>query len=431
MKRTLLIVCAVITTLSFRAYAQNEGFLTEMLYPMSGYKSANQPIFAVTFGHNLVVQQMADTINVGNWLNRTRMETPMDANGRFTKFKIANWEISGNKWGPNMLNMEFVYTYNASNKLTKYSRKQHINDTMYIKSDMTYMGSGPNGSPMLGNGLDSIFTTTISALVGMRADSFTYSGNNLTDYSSWDIAGSPSIEMNIKHSYNAGGKLETSISYEDDGSGNMIPVDRTELTYDADGNIATEISSEWNEANDTFEYTEKNVYTYATGTSRMVEQKSYEWGNNTFDLGLTMNLYYDANQKLDSISMVNLSESKEGYAKVNYDGSAYQSVYFYEKKGVTYVATERYIYTEPTTGLNDMVRKTQESMVYPNPSNGFFTVKGVTENSTITIYNLAGKSVLTANTANGEVNAAALGSGIYFFTLTNGSTIQNGKLIIE
>lgn len=422
---------AFLATFTFRATAQNEGFLMEMLYPMSGYMSANQPFYSVTFGHNLVVQQMADTINVGNWLNRSRMETPMDSKGRFTKFKIANWDITGNKWGPNMLNMEFDYTYNASNKLTKYSRKQHINDTMYIKTDMTYMGSGPNGSPMLGNGLDSIFTTTMSALIGMRADSFMYSGNNLTDYSSWDLAGTPSVDMNVKHFYNAGGKLETSISYEDDGSGMMIPVDRTELTYDADGNIATEIFSEYNEANDTFEYTEKNVYTYATGTSRMLEQKSYEWNTNAFDLNLTMNLYYNASQKLDSLTVVDLSESKEGYAKVNYAGSVYESVYFYKKKGAVYVAEERYIYTEPTTGLKELANGSRESVVYPNPSKGIFTVKGVNENSTVTIFDLAGKSVYSTNTNSGQVDASSLGSGIYFFTVSNGSSVQKGKLIIE
>lgn len=293
------------------------------------------------------------------------------------------------------------------------------------------MGSGPNGSPMLGNAIDSIITPNLAAAFGMRADSFVYSGNNLTDFTSWDLAGTPSVDMQVKHMYNAGGKLETSISYEDDGTGIMIPVDRTELTYDADGNIATEISSEWNEANDTFEYTQKEVYTYATGTSRMIEQKSYEWGASAFDLQLTLNLYYDASQKLDSIAMVNLSESNEGYVKIKYTGNAFESVYFYEKKGSVYVAMERYLYTEPATGLKEIATVNRESQVYPNPSKGIFTVKGVNENSTITIFNLAGKSVYATTTLNGNVDASSLGSGIYFFTLTNGSTVQNGKLIIE
>lgn len=432
MKKLSTLILAFVSMMAFRAGAQNEGFIMEMMYPMNGSVYAMPPYYKVTFGHDLVIQQLADTVNVNTWINRTRYEAPMDAKGRFTKFKIANWDLANNKWANSMLDMQFTYTYNASNKLTACSRTNQLNDTTLMKRDMTYSGSGPNGGPLLGFGVDSIKTTSMALAIGMTSDTFTYNGNNLVDYASWDLSGSAELDTKLMHTHNASGKVETTISYYDDGSGGLIADERTDLTYDASGNILSETFSIYNETLDSFEYTDKNEYTYASGTNRMTQQKTYEFGPSGFELNTTMDFFYDATQRLDSAYIVDASETKEGYMKVNYSGTDYESVYYFEKKATGFVARERYIYTEPATGLMESLGgKAPMALVYPNPSHGTFTIAGVKEQSLVSVYNLAGKLVYSTQTGNGQIRTNGLNSGIYFMTVTNSTGVQNAKLIIE
>ena len=74
------------------------------------------------------------------------------------------------------------------------------------------------------------------------------------------------------------------------------------------------------------------------------------------------------------------------------------------------------------------------AMIYPNPSNGIFTVKAKSALKTINIYTQTGafvKSIQANESENTEVNMEGLATGIYLLELQNDTDKSWKKVIIE
>jgi hypothetical protein len=89
------------------------------------------------------------------------------------------------------------------------------------------------------------------------------------------------------------------------------------------------------------------------------------------------------------------------------------------------------------TGLND-VNPTSHITVYPNPSTGSFYFSGLTEGSTIEVYDMMGRSVLIPGPSPREKGGTAVvdlsgrAAGVYFYRVSGqGVTVQQGKLVVE
>ena len=67
--------------------------------------------------------------------------------------------------------------------------------------------------------------------------------------------------------------------------------------------------------------------------------------------------------------------------------------------------------------------------LYPNPSNQFVNISGLTSNARISVFNVSGKLMLT-ETGN-KVNTSSLIEGIYFVQINTGKTIQTLKLAVK
>jgi len=71
--------------------------------------------------------------------------------------------------------------------------------------------------------------------------------------------------------------------------------------------------------------------------------------------------------------------------------------------------------------------------VYPNPSNGLFnlTLEGISE-STIEIYNVEGKKILSKIQENEEVLSFELQTeGIYFVKIINTDFVETKKVVVK
>lgn len=80
------------------------------------------------------------------------------------------------------------------------------------------------------------------------------------------------------------------------------------------------------------------------------------------------------------------------------------------------------------------LKKSLLAQVYPNPSNGEFTVKAVKNFNSIEVLNVTGEKVYSAELNGTElnVNLENQPKGIYFYRLTSdNNTVKTGKLIIQ
>lgn len=90
-----------------------------------------------------------------------------------------------------------------------------------------------------------------------------------------------------------------------------------------------------------------------------------------------------------------------------------------------------------TVGVNELVATSESVKVYPNPSNGEFTVllQNVHDKSQIRVYNTLGEEVyagqLNSQTTQVNINSATTGLYLYRVTGRTGEKIADGKLLIR
>jgi hypothetical protein len=84
------------------------------------------------------------------------------------------------------------------------------------------------------------------------------------------------------------------------------------------------------------------------------------------------------------------------------------------------------------TGLEALGVQSSEIVVYPNPSNGNFTVKGLSNGMSVEIYNSIGQLIVKHETVSEIINVDGLSKGIYFVNVVeNGKRIATKKVICE
>ncbi len=89
-----------------------------------------------------------------------------------------------------------------------------------------------------------------------------------------------------------------------------------------------------------------------------------------------------------------------------------------------------------TTGMNKVKDESEKVKVYPNPSNGNFTLSlsGIIEKCNLEIYNINGEKIYQSiiNLNNTKINLNGQSQGIYFYRVLkdDGSIVGNGKVVI-
>ncbi|MDO8999856.1 MAG: T9SS type A sorting domain-containing protein [Bacteroidota bacterium] len=85
-------------------------------------------------------------------------------------------------------------------------------------------------------------------------------------------------------------------------------------------------------------------------------------------------------------------------------------------------------------GITNYFLSKQQLLVYPNPSNGQFTIEvQKTENILVKIYNMLGEKIFENQSDNSKIKVnLSTGAGIYFFEVkTQQKIIGNGKIVIQ
>ena len=85
-----------------------------------------------------------------------------------------------------------------------------------------------------------------------------------------------------------------------------------------------------------------------------------------------------------------------------------------------------------TTGLEEIERPLTDISVYPNPTNGIFTIKTSGETiEAIEVFDLLGRLMFRTNNQSGKLNLDFLPSGTYNLAVRTGNTIATEKLVIH
>jgi hypothetical protein len=93
-------------------------------------------------------------------------------------------------------------------------------------------------------------------------------------------------------------------------------------------------------------------------------------------------------------------------------------------------------YTAETMGLDNL--QSLQTMIFPNPSQGLISIRfegkeGLYENSSLSIINHLGQSILSQNLndVNTDLNLSELSKGIYFVKIENGDSYSIQKIVLE
>lgn len=115
----------------------------------------------------------------------------------------------------------------------------------------------------------------------------------------------------------------------------------------------------------------------------------------------------------------------EGYMRIKYGISSVGSYAEYiDYKGLV---------PHTPTAVNDNMQNSSITL-FPNPSNGTFTIEGLENQANIEIYDVVGKMIYKtiATTHSASVNLAAAAKGMYFYKITNplNNSVTQGKLTV-
>jgi hypothetical protein len=89
---------------------------------------------------------------------------------------------------------------------------------------------------------------------------------------------------------------------------------------------------------------------------------------------------------------------------------------------------------DATAGIEEIVNGENNINVYPNPTDGAFTISYGTLQPSIYIYNCLGKLVYKKEKASQgceQINLSAYSKGIYFIKMQSGEKSYSKKVILE
>ena len=276
------------------------------------------------------------------WILDSRMVYHYNAAGRVEKMVILSMEEDEGEIV--YTQMTFNYTYNTAGKITSSVLSMNIegDDFVFSRNDFTWNGSGQ---------LTAYETSVLNF--------FTFS-----------------VEKSAK----------------------------TELQYNAAGDVSTETSFSWNKTTSAWVVSDKTDYTY---------------GNSDASAVVFPNLL--------SIYLFDGTETIYNFKKIP-TGSSY-----YEMKEGSFVLTERstYYYSGSSTGIS--IPGEGSLAVYPNPFNDrlYFNWSGRYNELAVEIYKISGSRLIhQVVMSGGYVATESLPEGIYLYRVTHeGNAVQTGKLV--
>ncbi len=238
-----------------------------------------------------------------------------------------------------------------------------------------------------------------------------------------------------EYTYDANGNLTVRIySYWNSGTSQWVNSDLEEYTYDANGNPTVRIYSGWNSETSQWVNSSKYEYTYDANGNPTVEiyslwnSETSQWENSdkseyTYDLSYGLNDLILPNLYYFVPDYSNLIVNKPvDFIDYNYIDGSWVNVW----KGTYYYSTVN------VTSVSDLSK--QVYSIYPNPvlDRLNFNIQHSNNTFTFELYDSQGRKLISKEIINNsQLNLEGLTKGIYLYNLIIDGEIQSGKLIKE
>jgi hypothetical protein len=368
----------------------------------NGSAWVNSYQYVYTFdAHSNNLCNLSQTWNGSAWTNINQTLYTYDANNNEILSVYQTW--SGSAWTNSTQN---IYTYDSHNNKSTETQQAWTGSAWGNVAVYYYTYNANNYET---NETDQKWTG--SAWVNSYQYAYTYDANNNCIVSlsqSWN--GTAWVNTNqYTYTYNANNSYTSFVEQTWNGSAWVLNA-QTLYAYDANNNEVSEVDESWIGI-----WVDKDEYLYSYNANNCrIEEYDQTWVNsgwvNTSVYGYT----FDANN-------MDLSYSEKDYditgTKVINGDSSYN--YIHDVLGIKTISVKNNI------------------SVYPNPSDGKFTVQWsvINKHSILKIYNVTGQEV-SITELNGNTNQVDLSlqpNGVYFYKALaeNGEIYGQGKIIIQ
>jgi hypothetical protein len=371
-----------------------------------------------------------------DWVNIYQDNTTFDANRHIIAEQSQLWDATNNVWKDDV---KYAYLYDANGNLLSQTDKTWngsawINNVRYThtydvnNNELTYLIENWNGTAWE-NSQREINT------YNTNNDQLTNTGQN------WDGATWVNNTRSV-WTYDVNNNFT---SYEYDGGWNAtnnswIGDFNYSYTYDVNNNPATYISQNWISGG--WQNANKNIFTYDANNLK-TEETDYLWNtsNNTWDTPIKYEYTYNANNLELSYTSTDWDGSNwindEHMVRTYGSNNELLSIEYtkWNASSSTWVKEQEntFVHTCLTTAIQDAIH-TSSLEIFPNPTNGQFSLSGLPESGSLVIYNYSGKVVYQTNlnATDLKVDLTGQSKGMYFYKINNGAekTIQ-GKIVVE
>lgn len=332
----------------------------------------------------------------GNWVNSEKWEDEFDGNGNLTREIYYEWDESGQQWVES------------------------------VKYELTYDGQGN-----LITEIASYWDIAGSQWIPWWKDEYTYTEGRLTTYLElfWDENSSQWVNGYITEStYDGDGNLASEVTQEWDNN-DWVNDEKYEYAYDAQGRLIEEVDSYWT---DQWITEWKYLYTIDADGNTTEELDQYwdvdTWINDWKGIW-TYNMNYLWN---DLLVPYWFSTFDEGIFFVHMPVVFTEYTYIEENWYDFYITTPYYSAFQPT-GSTDIYEG--EAVIFPNPATDHLTItwKESQPRLNLEVMDMAGRSVISRMVdKNTTLSIAELPSGLYLYRLSdNGNIINTGKISLK
>ncbi|MES2139724.1 MAG: T9SS type A sorting domain-containing protein [Bacteroidota bacterium] len=176
---------------------------------------------------------------------------------------------------------------------------------------------------------------------------------------------------------------------------------------------------------------------YLTNTGANFSWTPYQVENNTTPVS-SYNIYRDDNSTGNFLAIGNTTGNQIGYTDVNF--ASYPNASYYVEAVIAagtchptrsgFNASRSNVKHFGTTGIQPL--DISSINIYPNPTNNALNITGVTEKTTIRVYDLVGKLVIEKAVENNTtINTSALTEGVYTLLAENKTGKTINKVVIN
>lgn len=371
-------------------------------------------------GQNKLLSSIEEYYNGASWVNSSGDNYEYDSNNNLISTNSYNYNSSISKWE---IGAKESYVYNANNKIT---------ERIYQTWD-----------------------STTNKFINSYKASYTYTNGNFTEYISMDWDSSLGWVNSYKSviTYNDNNLPISALNYDWVGS-QWVVNSRDILTYNVNNRITTLISDNWVNLQWVSGYKSEYIY---NSNNKIVTIKNYDWISSSWLESDKEDYELDTNG--NRIRLTKQSENVEYSSKTEftYETSSPMSSFanpFRDKTGLDYItedfpylnkvlASNSFRYDAATSSFVNNYRTTYNYnnsitlgtkkleianatiTVFPNPSNNYIQVSGLTETKNYEVYSILGDKVSKGTiSGNEKIDIHNLTNGLYFLKFKEGNTIK-------